>query len=111
MSYLALSFVQAAEKVESAKAAAIAGVGGGLASLPYILAAGHPPLNMALSAAVSLASCTLFGVTFRYAVRQDLQNLQLKVGSMCLLLMVMVSPDSRCLIRCALQLHASQECT
>lgn len=74
------SIDQAAEKVESAKAAAIAGVGGGLASLPYILAAGHPPLNMALSAAVSLASCTLFGVTFRYAVRQDLQNLQLKGG-------------------------------
>ena len=71
--------VQAAEKVESGKAAAIAGVAGGLASLPYILAAGHPPISAALSAAVCLVSCTLFGVTFRYAIRQDLQNLQLKV--------------------------------
>lgn len=52
---------------------------GGLASLPYILAAGHPPISAALSAAVCLVSCTLFGVTFRYAIRQDLQNLQLKV--------------------------------
>lgn len=71
--------VQAAEKTESAKAAAIAGFAGGLASLPYIVAAGHPPLSCALSAAVCLVSCILFGVTFRYAVRQDLQNLQLKV--------------------------------
>ncbi len=71
--------MQAAEKVESGKAAAIAGVAGGLASLPYILAAGHPPISAALSAAVCLVSCTLFGVTFRYAIRQDLQNLQLKV--------------------------------
>lgn len=47
--------------------------------MPYIIAAGHPPLSTALSAAVCLASCTLFGVTFRYAVRQDLENLQLKV--------------------------------
>ncbi len=70
---------QAAEKVESAKAAAIAGVGGGIASLPYILAAGHSPVGTALSAAVCAASCLLFGVTFRYAIRQDLHNLQLKV--------------------------------
>lgn len=74
------SIDEAAEKVESAKAAAIAGVGGGIASLPYILAAGHPPLSTALSAVACLASCTLFGVTFRYAIRQDLQNLQLKGG-------------------------------
>ncbi|DBB15201.1 hypothetical protein WJX82_004677 [Trebouxia sp. C0006] len=74
------SIDQAAEKVESGKAAAIAGVAGGLASLPYILAAGHPPISAALSAAVCLVSCTLFGVTFRYAIRQDLQNLQLKGG-------------------------------
>jgi hypothetical protein len=78
-SYRVLLNVQAAEKVESGKAAAIAGVAGGLASLPYILAAGHPPISAALSAAVCLVSCTLFGVTFRYAIRQDLQNLQLKV--------------------------------
>ncbi|KAL0018824.1 hypothetical protein WJX77_002879 [Trebouxia sp. C0004] len=74
------SIDEAAEKVESGKAAAIAGVAGGLASLPYILAAGHPPISAALSAAVCLVSCTLFGVTFRYAIRQDLQNLQLKGG-------------------------------
>lgn len=71
--------MQAGEKVESAKAGAIAGAGGTLASLPYILAAGHPPLASALSVGTCLASCLLFGVTFRYAVRQDLQNLQLKV--------------------------------
>ncbi|KAL3158063.1 hypothetical protein ABBQ32_011672 [Trebouxia sp. C0010 RCD-2024] len=74
------SIDEAAEKTESAKAAAIAGFAGGLASLPYIVAAGHPPLSCALSAAVCLVSCILFGVTFRYAVRQDLQNLQLKGG-------------------------------
>lgn len=73
--------MQAGEKLESAKAGAIAGLGGTVASLPYILAAGHPTLESALSVGSCLASCVLFGVTFRYAVRQDLNNLQLKVRS------------------------------
>ena len=96
-----LCFDQAAEKAESAKAAAIGGVAGGLASLPYIIAAGHPPLSTALSAAVCLASCTLFGVTFRYAVRQDLENLQLKVLLGC---------NAMSLFCCALSYHMLQAC-
>lgn len=66
--------------MESGKAAAIAGVGGTLGSLPYLLTMGSPPLAAAASIAAVAASCMLFGVTYRYALRQDLRDGHLKGG-------------------------------
>ncbi len=66
----------AAERVESAKAAAAAGAAGVLAAAP--LAAAAPDAGVALG--VVLASCALFGVVYRYAVRRDVRNAHLKGG-------------------------------
>eukprot|EP00884_Botryococcus_braunii_P006365 jgi/Botrbrau1/1572/Bobra.0107s0059.1 len=69
-----------AEKLESAKAAAVAAVGGTMGSLPYLLTSGQPFLSALLSTAAVLLSSFLFGVTYRYALRKDTGNLQLKSG-------------------------------
>lgn len=75
------------ERLESAKAAAIAAAAGALADLPLsALSAGDGGGGdaAALSAALALfsaaASCFLFGVTYRYAVRKDVWNTQLRGG-------------------------------
>lgn len=71
---------QDADRVESGKAAAIAGAAGTLASLPFVLS----DLGVGLEAVLTLGgvgvSSLLFGVVYRYAVRQDLGNTQLKGG-------------------------------
>eukprot|EP00240_Pyramimonas_obovata_P006115 CAMPEP_0118927148 /NCGR_PEP_ID=MMETSP1169-20130426/4685_1 /TAXON_ID=36882 /ORGANISM="Pyramimonas obovata, Strain CCMP722" /LENGTH=312 /DNA_ID=CAMNT_0006868853 /DNA_START=40 /DNA_END=978 /DNA_ORIENTATION=- len=66
-----------AEKIESGKAAAIAAAAGTLASSPFFLSAGDVWWP---AAGATLASCALFGVTYRYAVRSDRGNQQLKTG-------------------------------
>ncbi|KAK9861963.1 hypothetical protein WJX84_009465 [Apatococcus fuscideae] len=68
------------ERIESGKAAAASGTVGLLASLPFIVAEGEPPAIALLSMATSLASGVLFGVVYRYALRQDTSNFQLKAG-------------------------------
>uniref|UniRef100_A0A0E0M3P5 Uncharacterized protein n=1 Tax=Oryza punctata TaxID=4537 RepID=A0A0E0M3P5_ORYPU len=69
------------ERLESVKAAAVSSVVGVLASLPisFYEARDFPQLFVQLS--VIFISCALFGVTFRYAIRRDLDNVQLKTGA------------------------------
>ncbi|XP_042396231.1 uncharacterized protein LOC121986385 isoform X2 [Zingiber officinale] len=69
------------ERLESAKAALISAVTGTLTSIPISLyqATSYPELITHL--AVVSISCALFGVTFRYTVRGDLDNFQLKTGA------------------------------
>ena len=65
-----------AEKIESGKAAALSGVGGAALATPLILSQG----GGAISIAIAAASCAVFGVTYRYAVRRDIGNDELKGG-------------------------------
>jgi len=71
------------ERVETAKAGAAAAVGGAASSLPLILSS-ISTTPTALGALFSLggagASAFLFGLVYRYALRQDLSNTQLKGG-------------------------------
>lgn len=56
-------------------------MGGLLGSLPYLATARHGAGSAALSAAQIFASCLLFGVTFRYVLAADKNNVQLKGGA------------------------------
>lgn len=69
------------ERLESIKAAFVSAVVGTVAELPISLT--RVPVNsqLILPLAVTFFSCALFGVTFRYAVRRDLDNFQLKSGT------------------------------
>ncbi len=98
---------QDAERIESAKAGAVAAVGGLLGSLPYLATAGHGVSSAALSAAQIFASCLLFGVTFRYVLAADKDNIQLKSGAVAAFGMVRLFPPTcirihpaRCAIHC-----------
>lgn len=71
--------LQDAEKLESAKAAAVAGVGGAAAALPLAASDGSGLLAALLAVGAAGLASALLGVTYRYAVRQDVGNLQLKV--------------------------------
>lgn len=69
--------VQDSERSESGKAAAAAAVGGLAGYLPFFLLTGSSAgLQGLLSLGAAVAGCVLFGVTYRYAVRQDEDNLQ-----------------------------------
>ncbi|XP_050226359.1 uncharacterized protein LOC126676241 [Mercurialis annua] len=69
------------ERLESIKAAAISAVVGTLTELPISLTQVDSIPQLILSSAVTFASCALFGVTFRYAVRRDLDDFHLKSGT------------------------------
>ncbi|KAM0046299.1 hypothetical protein Hdeb2414_s0009g00314561 [Helianthus debilis subsp. tardiflorus] len=69
------------ERFESVKAASISAIVGTLAGLPISLAQAANTSQLILPSAITLISCALFGVTFRYAVRRDLNNFQLKTGT------------------------------
>ncbi|KAM3276938.1 hypothetical protein ACQJBY_045011 [Aegilops geniculata] len=69
------------ERLESAKSAAISSIIGVLASLPISSYEVHSLPQLFFRSSVVLISCALFGVTFRYAVRRDLDNIQLKTGA------------------------------
>ncbi|KAM0921463.1 hypothetical protein ACQ4PT_006848 [Festuca glaucescens] len=69
------------ERFESVKAAAISSIIGVLASLPISSYEVHSLPQLFIRSSVVLISCALFGVTFRYAVRRDLDNIQLKTGA------------------------------
>jgi len=63
------------------QAAAVSALAGTFASLPFTIAVdGGLTLGALLSQVGILVSCALFGVTYRYAIRRDLGNLQLKSG-------------------------------
>jgi hypothetical protein len=69
--------LQDSERSESGKAAAAAAAGGLAGYLPFFLLTGSSAgLQGLLSLGAALAGCVLFGVTYRYAVRQDADNLQ-----------------------------------
>ena len=70
------SIDEAAEKMESAKAAVLGGAGGGALATPLILSQGGGVVSIGIAA----VSCAVFGVTYRYAVRKDLGNNELKGG-------------------------------
>ncbi|XP_019170213.1 PREDICTED: uncharacterized protein LOC109165752 [Ipomoea nil] len=69
------------EKLESVKAALIAGVVGTIAGVPISLTRIATTSELILPLAITFVSCALFGVTFRYAVRRDLDNFHLKSGA------------------------------
>lgn len=69
------------ERLESIKAALISAVVGTLAGLPISLTQVSSSTQLLLPLSVTFISCALFGVTFRYAVRRDLDNFQLKTGT------------------------------
>jgi hypothetical protein len=69
------------ERLESVKAAAISSIIGVLASLPISSYEVQSLPQLFIRSSVVLISCALFGVTFRYAVRRDLDNIQLKTGA------------------------------
>lgn len=69
------------ERLESVKAALISAVVGTIAGLPISLTRIASNSELILPSAITFVSCALFGVTFRYAVRRDLDNFQLKSGT------------------------------
>ncbi|KAG9452622.1 hypothetical protein H6P81_005526 [Aristolochia fimbriata] len=69
------------ERFESVKAAAVSAIVGTLAGTPLLLPTVATESELFLHLGVILVSCALFGVTFRYTVRRDLDNIQLKTGT------------------------------
>lgn len=69
------------ERIESVKAAAVSSIVGVLASLPISFYEVEDLPQLFLRSSIVFISCALFGVTFRYAVRRDLDNIQLKTGA------------------------------
>ncbi|KAM3396531.1 hypothetical protein P3S68_000043 [Capsicum galapagoense] len=69
------------ERVESIKAASLSAIVGTLAGLPISLSRITSSSELILPLSITFISCALFGVTFRYAVRRDLDNFQLKSGT------------------------------
>ncbi|XP_022738438.1 uncharacterized protein LOC111291114 isoform X2 [Durio zibethinus] len=69
------------ERLESIKAALISALVGTLAGLPISFTQVSGSTQLLLPLSVTFISCALFGVTFRYAVRRDLDNFQLKTGT------------------------------
>ena len=69
--YLLVILPQDADRVESGKAATLAGAVGGLASLPYALTTSPSVLTALVSAASAGVSAALFGIVYRYARRED----------------------------------------
>ncbi|XP_020114992.1 uncharacterized protein LOC109728868 [Ananas comosus] len=69
------------ERIESLKAAAISSVVGTLASLPISFYQANSFSQLIVHLSVVFISCALFGVTFRYTIRRDIDNIQLKTGT------------------------------
>ncbi|ERN10775.1 uncharacterized protein LOC18438957 [Amborella trichopoda] len=69
------------ERLESVKASLVSSFVGLIASLPVSFSRPVSGLQLSLHLAFAFVGCALFGVTFRYAVRRDLDNIQLKTGT------------------------------
>ncbi|XP_052208801.1 uncharacterized protein LOC127812454 isoform X2 [Diospyros lotus] len=69
------------ERLESVKAASVSALVGTLAGLPIYFSQATGSSQLILPSAITFFSCALFGVTFRYAIRRDLDNFQLKTGT------------------------------
>lgn len=69
------------ERIESVKAALVSAMVGTFAGLPISLTQVTSIPQLLLPSAINFVCCALFGVTFRYAIRRDLDNVQLKTGT------------------------------
>ncbi|GAU22222.1 hypothetical protein TSUD_227580 [Trifolium subterraneum] len=69
------------ERLESLKAASISALVGTFAWLPICFTQSTNTTQLLLSLAINFISCALFGVTFRYTVRRNLDDFQLKTGA------------------------------
>ncbi|WVZ65638.1 hypothetical protein U9M48_014967 [Paspalum notatum var. saurae] len=69
------------ERLESVKAATVSSIVGVLSNLPISFYEVQDLPQLLLQSSIVFISCALFGVTFRYAVRRDLDNIQLKTGA------------------------------
>ncbi|KAI6706983.1 hypothetical protein NL676_009945 [Syzygium grande] len=69
------------ERWESVKAASVSALVGTLAGLPLSLTQVAAVSQLVLPLGIDFISCALFGITFRYAIRRDLDNIQLKTGT------------------------------
>ncbi|XP_043697087.1 uncharacterized protein LOC122647847 [Telopea speciosissima] len=76
-----VEIVKEEERWESIKAASVSAVVGTLAGLPISLSQVSSNFQLILPLAITFVSCALFGVTFRYTIRRDLDNIQLKTGT------------------------------
>ena len=69
------------ERLESIKAASVSAIVGTLAGLPLSFTQVSSSSQLILPLGITFVSCALFGVTFRYTIRRDLDNVQLKTGT------------------------------
>ncbi|KAI7736974.1 hypothetical protein M8C21_027250 [Ambrosia artemisiifolia] len=69
------------EKLESVKAAGISSVVGTLASLPFALIHVTNSYDTTVSSAIFMVTCALYGATYRYIIRRDLDDFHLKTGT------------------------------
>lgn len=69
------------ERLESIKAAIVAAVVGTLAGLPFSLAQLTNITELIIPLGITFASCALYGVTYRYVIRRDLEDIHLKTGA------------------------------
>ncbi|KAB2604752.1 hypothetical protein D8674_041526 [Pyrus ussuriensis x Pyrus communis] len=69
------------ERWQSIKAASVSALVGTVAGLPFSFTQVASISELILPLGVTFASCALFGVTFRYTMRRDLDNVQLKTGA------------------------------
>ncbi|KAK9145726.1 hypothetical protein Sjap_005629 [Stephania japonica] len=69
------------ERWESIKAASVSALVGTLAGLPISFSQATSNEQLILPLAITFVSCALFGITFRYTIRRDLDNIQLKSGT------------------------------
>ncbi|KAI4326788.1 hypothetical protein L6164_019322 [Bauhinia variegata] len=68
------------ERWESVKAACVSAIVGTFAGLPLCLSQVTSITQLILPLAINLISSALFGLTFRYALRRNLDDIQLKTG-------------------------------
>ncbi|KAM1025288.1 hypothetical protein ACFX13_039184 [Malus domestica] len=69
------------ERWQSIKAASVSALVGTVAGLPFSFTQVASISELILPLGVTFASCALFGVTFRYTLRRDFDNVQLKTGA------------------------------
>lgn len=68
------------ERWESIKAASISALIGTFSGLPICFLHVTTTTQLVLPLAINFISCALFGVTFRYTIRRNLDDVQLKTG-------------------------------
>ncbi|XP_076919882.1 uncharacterized protein LOC143580835 [Bidens hawaiensis] len=69
------------EKLESVKAACISAIVGTLASLPISLTHVTDTYDLTVSTAIIIITCALYGATYRYIIRRDMDDFHLKTGA------------------------------